>query len=78
MLDKILRSFFAKTDRDDDFLKNYLSDEKNSSGFNFCSMGKTKKVVILPLVSKTAGKKNIHNSWGKFSSNLGKKNTEVI
>ena len=25
-------------------------------------MGKTKKVVILPLVSKTAGKKNVHNS----------------
>ena len=36
--------------------KKFLMMKKHSR-FNFCSIGKTKKVVILPLVSKTAGKK---------------------
>jgi len=30
--------------------------KKKNSRFNFCSVGKTKKVVILQLVSKTAEK----------------------
>ena len=38
------------------FLKEFLMMKKTSR-FNFCSMGKTKKLVILPLVSKSAGKK---------------------
>ena len=52
---QLLHFDFTQTDREDDSL---TDDEKNSSRFNFCSMCKTKKVVILPLVSKTAEKKH--------------------
>ena len=54
----LLRLNFTKTwyCMDDISLRNSLWWKK-PSGFNFCSMGKTKKVVILPFVSKTAGKK---------------------
>ena len=60
----LLRLNFTKTwyCMDDISLRNSLWWKK-PSGFNFCSMGKTKKVVILPFVIKTAGKKNIHNYW---------------